>query len=559
MTRHQDRTFSDRGISQEVADARGYVRFERGDVDEAFNADETFAEERKFEKWRRLNGKWEKTVRVHDLARQVAYRVRRSGGYVIPLFAPPELGLGKPVARFKLDEFFQTKPHNHAVLGPYSRALHVSKPKRHDGVDVDGEHEHQKDARYMGMADVEDKRIDMHPWAADLLPDAQRFYFSIEGSFKGDAILTSILETGEAATVFSVPSVTMWRADELEAFAEKYMRDAEVIIVPDSDWFTNPLVSLQAFACREWLRRLDIRAHVAAAMPEPRRCRLHGSLRGGKRGVDDFLADGLGLGDLVVLQREISVGFREWAWKRYMEAQDAGGRAAEAVENDWAVLWFLALRATEDGLVLNPSGEIIAEYVGDIKPQAVGRIVARLVSNGALQVDTPKPLKYRDRFIRVEGRRRALNTGMGWEDSPSFIIREDLRAEEGRFQLTELNQLFTMEERPTMEGDLLMGDRTYMVVATFENGREVRRKFRALIDAYGFMSQERWRGAPSVKIVSYYPETEDTRAAITVQGSNELGIYETWDPEFERLLADVTSPRRRRLAKARATSKGDRP
>ena len=56
-------------------------------------------------------------------------------------------------------------------------------------------------------------RIDSNPLALDLLNGAERIYFGIEGCIKADAMLSAILESGERATVVSVPSVTLWPKD----------------------------------------------------------------------------------------------------------------------------------------------------------------------------------------------------------------------------------------------------------------------------------------------------------------------------------------------------------
>jgi hypothetical protein len=143
----------------------------------------------------------------------------------------------------------------------------------------DGRHRRVKD-RSRSLA----KRIDVHPFAVERFETAERVYFGIEGCIKADAILTAILETGEPATVFSVPSVTLWDARELKRFAMKYLAGKIVIIVPDSDWHENPGVYTQAMLCRQYLRhRCRVEAHVEAPGRRRRQEAGRGRLPGCRR------------------------------------------------------------------------------------------------------------------------------------------------------------------------------------------------------------------------------------------------------------------------------------
>jgi hypothetical protein len=87
----------------------------------------------------------------------------------------------------------------------------------------------------------ETTRIDANPLALGLLMHAERIYFGIEGCIKADAMLSAILESGDRATVVSVPSVTLWPKDagyydgDLRTLA-RLAADREVAIVVDSDW-----------------------------------------------------------------------------------------------------------------------------------------------------------------------------------------------------------------------------------------------------------------------------------------------------------------------------------
>jgi len=127
-------------------------------------------------------------------------------------------------------------------------ARHIE--KAHHGVPVAGPHEHTRKAkdREHGIA----RRLDVHPDAVPLLLSAGRVFFVIEGCIKADAVLSR----GEA--VFSVPSVTLWKAPELEAFAERYLKEKTVFIVADADAVMKPEVMTQAKLCRSFLHRRGV-------------------------------------------------------------------------------------------------------------------------------------------------------------------------------------------------------------------------------------------------------------------------------------------------------------
>jgi hypothetical protein len=56
-----------------------------------------------------------------------------------------------------------------------------------------------------------------------------------------------------AEPVFRVPSVTLLDADELPAFAARYLRNRLVVIVPYADAFERDGVLTQALLCRSFL------------------------------------------------------------------------------------------------------------------------------------------------------------------------------------------------------------------------------------------------------------------------------------------------------------------
>jgi hypothetical protein len=95
-------------------------------------------------------------------------------------------------------------------------------------------------------------------------------------------MLSHIRANGLRASVFSVPSVTLWKNfNELKAVAAM-LKDKIVFVIPDADWFTNPAVDMQALLVRSALRRLDIETYIAAPS-------VDFFEQWGEKGVDDFL------------------------------------------------------------------------------------------------------------------------------------------------------------------------------------------------------------------------------------------------------------------------------
>ncbi|MEX2274890.1 MAG: hypothetical protein WEA10_04920 [Actinomycetota bacterium] len=380
--------FTRRGINPEVRDARPYVRFERGDYSAAIAADPTVRAT--YLQW--LTGNSD------------------GGGYVMlktPVPGAPPVNTqfrpDNPVRKRERDGsiteakyLLQRAPramyaHTHPLKSG-NTARHVA--NKHGGKNVVTEHQHESPRKDPDQSP--EKRLDMHPLSAALLPSARRVFFALEGVLKADALLSA----GEC--VFDVPSVTLWQAPELEAFARTLT--VPVYVVPDADWADNPQVALQAFECRERLRGHGVDAHVAAP-PGP------------DKGVDDFLGGGGRVEDMAVLEREMSPGFHAWA--RSLDVR------ADRAKTDVAVMAWLALHADDSGTALK-SAQIIAQYVGRAH-QVVHRSVARLLDAGVVTWDGDLVFHF-DRFIRVERRRKPFNLGPGWAQLPRLVLRDDLRA-----------------------------------------------------------------------------------------------------------------------------------
>ena len=279
------------------------------------------------------------------------------------------------------------------------RAAHVG--RWHGGVDGSGRHAHVskvKDRRG-GLA----RRLDLHPLAVDPLESRSRLFFVLEGCIKADAVLSQ----GEA--VFSVPSVTLWEAPELKAFAERFLKEKTVFIVVDADALVKGEVMTQAKLCLSFLRRCGVYAYVA--LPPADR------LAEGIKGVDDYLGKGAGrIDDLVVLDWELGeelVLFLVEAAEEYSWRHDRLERAGAALEG-------LALHAGESGTV-RASLSTVARVMG-VRPEQVSRGVVDLIASEAVSVDRPLRLSrgaWRgDRYVRA----------LEWEERPTITLREHVRA-----------------------------------------------------------------------------------------------------------------------------------
>jgi hypothetical protein len=92
-------------------------------------------------------------------------------------------------------------------------ARHIEKV--HRGINDETVHLDENRAKYVFPPGGGARRLDQHPQAFIWLATARRVFFAIEGCIKADAIVPA----GEA--VFSVPSVTLWRAPELGHYTRR--------------------------------------------------------------------------------------------------------------------------------------------------------------------------------------------------------------------------------------------------------------------------------------------------------------------------------------------------
>jgi hypothetical protein len=313
--------YDEHAISTRIGQARPYARYERGDPE------------------RIVRKAWPQSP-------QFAARIANQGsGIVISRYGPSYMKLPHVPAELRPNSPVVTSSHWHyhgdvseidliiPSSGKHLPRKHRHAPddmerhiaKVHGGVNTNEVHLDENRAKYVFPTGRGARRLDEHPNAWPLFRDPRRVFFVIEGCIKADAVLSA----GEA--VFSVPSVTLWRAPELDEFAPR-LRGVLVYIVPDSDWYGNDAVLTQAMFCRSYLRRLGVNTHIAAPPPAP---------DGGKRGIDDHLHHGGALSQLEVLEREAGYGLAEFIADNRKWRKDKVVRGAEVLES-------LALHAGSD-------------------------------------------------------------------------------------------------------------------------------------------------------------------------------------------------------------------
>ncbi len=152
--------------------------------------------------------------------------------------------------------------------------------------------------------------VDVHPLARpSLLSEPEEVFFVLEGSLKGDALLSFLLHRDAAAAVMSVRSVTLWRVpDALFHPYRKILRKAKVVqVIPDSNYLKswtdewgrphiiNPMVRYQTDGCVAWLREQKIRAKFVVPPYLSPGLALKLGVDRDKRwnqGIDDHLAHG---------------------------------------------------------------------------------------------------------------------------------------------------------------------------------------------------------------------------------------------------------------------------
>lgn len=275
------------------------------------------------------------------------------------------------------------------------RRLHIE--KYHGGADPDGAHEHT-----VSRPDPDEnlaRRLDVHPWGAPLFEDAKEVFFGIEGCLKADAILTAINRERRKAAVFSVPSVTLWDAEELPQFARERLQGKLVAVVPDADWTDNERVIEQARLCRTYLHRFGVEAVVAAP-----------PLRDGAvehKGVDDYLGAGGTLDGLAVQHRGVPERAIQDYLRQFFLAKNKYARGAE-------MLFALSAHASPQGRFYGTLARF-AKVLG-VGPRRVARAIEDLEGLGAISISGDLAI-----------RKMWFTRGWGWgPDNPVITLRPEL-------------------------------------------------------------------------------------------------------------------------------------
>jgi hypothetical protein len=452
-----DKFFTEHSISPDVANARPYVRFEKGDLAIVTRANEGFPKE------------------VVRLARTVA---GQSGGYIITRRGfpspklPPQLRPDNPVYTSN-----QRIPSYHPLPARYihtSRGERLAWRKTDKGVKVrslapgqiprhvmnfhggkelaelrglepellltnpdlsteleeiiaacNPNHLHfyrGKAAKYVLPPGDWGKKIDLHPFAWKLIQKAKTVFFVIEGSLKND----SLISIGQAS--FCVPSVTLWRNPDLRALTH-WLRGKRIVIMPDADWCMKPQVIAQAMMCRTYLRSFGLAVCVAA--PPLVVDRATGRSRvevdpvfGELKAIDDYLAAGRDLYNIDVIEREAPAATKVWArlnGDRYRSDRFAG--LVTALER-------LPLHADDSGQVIK-SLSSFATILG-CGLETARRRIADLVEEGILLLeDGDTAASYQ--WENEDG----LLCDYDWDERPRVTLVEDFRATNRTLKLSE--------------------------------------------------------------------------------------------------------------------------
>lgn len=149
-------------------------------------------------------------------------------------------------------------------------------------------------------------RIEVHQDKGNIknLVDGKgKIYFIMEGNIKADAALTQVKKEDPTAAVMSVPSVTSWPIEETDWVTQTYLKDRDVILIPDADGVTNPAVVSQAKQLAGKIRTNGAKRVIIASPPlvkgKVEELEYPTGVKDERKGLDDHLGLGKGtLGDL---------------------------------------------------------------------------------------------------------------------------------------------------------------------------------------------------------------------------------------------------------------------
>ena len=324
-------------------------------------------------------------------------------------------------------EYYEKYPE---ALERHTKDWHAMHPKAAEPLASVGMHKHTR--RVKNHDNNLARRIDIHPLAWPLLRGAEVVYFGIEGCLKADSILSAILREGQKASVFSVPSVSLWHAKELEKFAGQYLRGKTVIIVPDSDWVNNDKVIAQARLAEYFLREdCGVRAYVAAPPLNPDRTVNH-------KGVDDFLGAGGKLAEMTVMERTLSPNLAIVERQARYEKRHRKDRVANDVQAVKALAHQSTIQENGEGLVqttLKTLGNVLG-----VNRQTAFNIVGRIERDGWVRVEgewaAQKGYHTKDGYFpsALEFKKSKI----GGKKNPRILVHEGLCGEDREWPLGEL-------------------------------------------------------------------------------------------------------------------------
>lgn len=310
---------------------------------------------------------------------------------------------------------FHPHTHEHYTIAQLTDHLR----RYHETVDVTltqphGEDEHDNAVAKVSMGDCDSARIDVHPWAVPLFKNAEVVFASIEGVQKADAILSQIRRHNLRASVYSVPSVTLWNDPKTTDFVDTFLRGKTVIVIPDADWADPSKKGAVENQARIYHGRLvDFgvsKVHVAAAPDSFFKDT-------GDKGIDDYLGQGGTLEQMVCFDVEPPNRRTVLSWVNRAYQSHVGHPPTNQYARTLAgTITSLSMFASSRDGEIRVSQGLLANVLG-VTRQSIGH---RLGVLGDL-----KAIEYDGSFAVS----RNYFGGWDWEDQPEIrIVADELRA-----------------------------------------------------------------------------------------------------------------------------------
>jgi hypothetical protein len=277
-------------------------------------------------------------------------------------------------------------------------------------------HTHERTVDEFGYA----RRLSSHPMGFARIADANVVCFALEGCLKEAALVSA----GEAT--FSCPSVTLWNAPEFPGFVANHLAGKLVLVIPDSDAWENDAVIRQSLLAVDALRTYGADAEVAIPTPEPKACARHGAKSGAKRGVDDFLADGGRVEQMVWMTREPGRDLAGWLEEHDIRSPSGRKPRSDRVGDDDVILRHIAIHANEAGKS-RAALQSVAEYVwAELKQRGHA-----YRTKGSVVSDVADAVQRLDGYGALSGAETLADRKL-WMDPDEWpgelVVHKDLRA-----------------------------------------------------------------------------------------------------------------------------------